>query len=343
MSEAPNSTQNNILLYQTEDGSFRLDVPTDGDTVWLSLNQMAQLFDRNKSTISRHISNVFEEGELDRDSTVADFATVQIEGTKEVTRNIEHFDLDVIISVGYRVKSLRGTQFRIWATKRLREFLIKGFTIDDHRLKEAGNSRYFEELLHRIRDIRSSEKVFWRKVLDIFSTSIDYSAESEQAQKFFAKVQNQLHWAAHGHTAAEIIYQRADSEQPNMGVTCFPGENLLRRDTEVAKNYLGEEELNLLNRIVTAYLELAEIQALNKVTMTMTDWLERLQQFLAMTGREVLTHAGKISRQQAIDKAHNEHMLFKNKELKSPTQVEQHFLDATEKELKALEKSRKGS
>ena len=346
MSEASDPNAANLLLYQTEDGSFRLDVPTDGETVWLTQQQMANLFGKARSTITGHIQNIFEEVELDSDVVCREFRLTTSHGAiegKTQTKSVLHYNLDVIISVGYRVKSLRGTQFRIWATKRLREFLIKGFTVDDKRLKEAGNSRYFEELLQRIRDIRSSEKVFWRKVLDIFSTSIDYSAESEQAQEFFAKVQNQLHWAAHGHTAAEVIHQRADADHPNMGVTNFSGNKLLKRDTEIAKNYLGEDELNLLNRIVTAYLELAEIQALNKVTMTMADWLERLQQFLTMTGREVLTHAGKISHQQALDKAHHEYDLFKHKELESPSLVEQHFIEATEKELKAFEKIRKGS
>jgi len=338
-SETPDQPTN-VLLYQTDDGSFRLDVPTDGDTVWLSLNQMAELFQRDKSTVSRHIKKIFEEGELEENPTVAQYATVQNEGDREVSRSTEHYNLDVIISVGYRVRSQRGTQFRIWATQRLREYLIKGFTMDDQRLKEAGNSRYFEELLQRIRDIRSSEKVFWRKVLDIFSTSIDYDSRSETAGDFFAKIQNQLHWAAHGHTAAELIYERADAKQPNMGITNFPGNQLLKRDTEIAKNYLGEEELNLLNRIVTAYLELAEIQALNRVPMTMQDWMERLQQFLTMTGRDILTHAGKISRSEALEKAHQEYQAFKTKELASPSEAEKQFIEAAEKELKAVEQQR---
>ncbi len=313
-----------VLLYQTEEGSFRLDVPTDGDTVWLSLKQMADLFDRDKSTISRHIGNIFEEGELQRDAVVAKFATTAADGK---TYRVEHHNLDVIISVGYRVKSLRGTQFRIWATGRLREFLIKGFTMDDARLKEAGNSRYFEELLERIRDIRSSEKIFWGKVLDIFATSIDYQPRSEAASDFFAKIQNQLHWAAHGHTAAEIIHQRADAAQPMMGVTNFPGDSLLKRDTEVAKNYLSEEELNVLNRIVTAYLELAELQAMNRIAMTMDDWLARLREFLTMTGRGILDHAGTISRDDALSKARCEYETFKTRQLEAPSEAERHFLE----------------
>jgi len=329
-----------VLLYQADDGAFRLDVATDGDTVWLTQQQLAELFGKARTTVVGHIQNIFEEGELDEKVVCRDFRHTTPHGAlegKTQSKNVRHYNLDVIISVGYRVKSQRGTQFRIWATQRLREYLIKGFTMDDQRLKEAGNSRYFEELLQRIRDIRSSEKVFWRKILDIFSTSIDYDRNSDQARDFFSKIQNQLHWAAHGHTAAEIIYKRADSNQPNMGVTNYSGNKLLKRDVSIAKNYLQEEELNLLNRIVTAYLELAEIQALNRVAMTMTDWLARLQQFLSMTGRDILTHAGKVSREQALDKAHKEYESFKSHQIESPSEVEKNFIEATEKELKALE------
>lgn len=328
-----------VLLYQAGDGTFRLDVPTDGDTVWLTQQQMARLFDRDKSTISRHIKNVFKEDELAPGRVVAEFATTAADGK---TYRVEHYNLDLIISVGYRVKSLRGTQFRIWATGRLREFLIKGFTMDDARLKEAGNTRYFEELLGRIRDIRSSEKVFWRKVLDIFATSIDYEPKSDLARTFFGKVQNQLHWAAHGHTAAEVIHERADAARPMMGITNFPGKSLLKRDTEVAKNYLGEEELDMLNRIVTAYLELAELQAMNRVAMTMGDWLGRLHDFLTMTGRDLLEGAGKIRRDQALRKAHREYETFKSRELEAPSDAERHFIEQTERELKTLEARRRG-
>jgi len=345
MSEAP-EMPSNVLLYEAEDGTFRLDVPTDGETVWLSQQQMADLFGKARSTIAGHIKNVFEEGELTEKVVCRDFRHTTIHGAlagKTQTQEVRYYNLDVIISVGYRVKSLRGTQFRIWATQRLREYLIKGFTMDDQRLKEAGNSRYFEELLQRIRDIRSSEKVFWRKVLDIFATSIDYDSHSDQAKDFFARIQNQLHWAAHGHTAAELIYQRADAAKANMGITNFPGKVLLKRDVEVAKNYLGEDELNLLNRIVTAYLELAEIQAMNNVAMTMTDWLERLQQFLSMTGREILSHAGKISRDEALEKAHREYAAFKAIHLDAPSAAEKAFLEVAEAELKSLENKRRTS
>lgn len=331
------SAPDSVLLYHTEDGELRLNVQLENETVWLSLMQMTELFQRDKSTISRHLKNIFEEGELDVGSVVAKFATTASDGKNY---QVDYYNLDVIISVGYRVKSPRGTQFRIWATKQLREYLIKGFIMDDIRLKEAGNTRYFEELLQRIRDIRSSEKIFWRKVLDIFATSIDYSSQSEQARSFFSKVQNQLHWAAHGHTAAEVIFDRADADKPNMGVTNFSGNKLLKRDVEVAKNYLSEEELTLLNRIVTAYLELAEIQAMNQVPMNMKDWTDRLQQFLNMTGRDILTHAGEVSHQQALDKAHLEYDKYTKKQLEQPSQAEIDFLKQTEQELKALEKKR---
>lgn len=296
-------TRGELLVYQSDDGQIRLDVRLREETIWLTINQMAELFQVDKSGISRHLKNIFDSGELQRKATVAEFATVQNEGNRNVSRNLEYYNLDVIISVGYRVNSIRGTQFRIWATQRLKEYIVKGFTMDDRRLKEEGGIRYFEELLARIRDIRSSEKVFWRKVLDIYATSIDYDPKAETTKMFFRQVQNRMHWAAHGHTAAELIFQRADAQKPNMGVTNYPGGKLLKRDVEVAKNYLTEEELNILNRIVTAYLEVAELQALNHTPMTMADWIDRLQQFLTMTGQELLTHAGKISHDAAMMKA----------------------------------------
>ncbi len=326
-----------VLFYELDSGNFRMDVQTDGTTVWLSLKQMAELFQRDKSVISRHINNVFTEGELERDSVVAEFATTAADGKKY---QVDYFNLDVIISVGYRVKSQRGTKFRIWATQRLNEYLLKGFTMDDKRLKEDGNSRYFEELLARIRDIRSSEKVFWRKVLAIYASSIDYNPHADVSQEFFAKVQNQMHWAAHGHTAAEIIYERADANRVNMGVTNYPGNRLLKRDVEIAKNYLSEDELHLLNRIVTAYLELAEIQAMNKIVMHMQDWIDRLQQFLSITGRDILTHAGQISRDQALTKAHAEYQQYKQLQMNALDEVDTHFIAHIEKELKVLKRSK---
>jgi hypothetical protein len=247
----------------------RIEVRLEHETVWLSLNQMAELFQRDKSVISRHIRNIFEEGELTREGTVADYATAQREGAREVTRSIEAFNLDVIISVGYRIKSHRGTQFRIWATQRLREYLIKGFTLDDERLKQAGGGNYFDELLARIRDIRSSEKVFWRKALDIYATSIDYDPNVEASERFFATVQNKMHWAAHGYTAAEIIAERADATRPTMGLTSWSGGRVRKTDVTIAKNYLTPDELDALNRIVTAYLEFAELQARSRRPMYM--------------------------------------------------------------------------
>jgi len=312
------------------------------ESVWLTLNQMAELFQVDKSGISRHLKNVFESGELEREATVAKFATVQREGDREVSRQVEYLNLDAIISVGYRVNSLRGTQFRMWATQRLKEYITKGFTLDDKRLKEPGSERYFEELLARIRDIRSSEKIFWRKVLDIYATSIDYDPKSELTQDFFKQVQNKMHWAAHGHTAAELIFHRADATQPRMGITNFPGDKLLKRDVEIAKNFLTEAELDMLNRIVTAYLEMAEIQAMNRNPLTMRDWIDRLHQFLTMTGRELLTHAGTISHEMAVRKAHGEYEKYREKGLAEPTKVEKHFVEA-ERELKKLEAAKKGS
>jgi len=247
-----------FLLYQSEDGRARVEVRFEGETAWLSLTQMADLFQRDKSVISRHIKNVFEEGELDAKATVAKSATVQREGAREVTREVEYFNLDLIISVGYRVKSHRGTQFRIWATQRLREYIVKGFALDDERLKRGGGGNYFDELLARIRDIRSSEKVFWRKVLEIYATSIDYDPPVEASQRFFATVQNKMHWAAHGHTAAEVISARADAAKPNLGLTSWTGAAPRKTDVVVAKNYLDAEELDALNKIVTAYLDESE-------------------------------------------------------------------------------------
>ncbi len=256
-----------FLLYRTEDGKTRIEVRMQNETVWLSLNQMAELFQVDKSGISRHLKNIFESGELLQTGTVANFATVQKEGERTVQRELECYNLDAIISVGYRVNSIRGTQFRIWATGRLREYLVKGFTLDDERLKRAGGGNYFDELLARIRDIRSSEKLFWRKVLDIYATNIDYDPNTETSHRFFAAIQNKMHWAAHGHTAAEIIHDRADAAKPNMGMTTWSGDRLHRTDAGIAKNYLDKQELNILNRIVTFYLEFAELQALSRKPM----------------------------------------------------------------------------
>lgn len=329
-----------ILLYKTDDGKTRVDVRFKGETVWLTLNQMADLFDRDKSVISKHITNVFEEGELSQDRTVANYATVQKEGSRSVQRDIEHFNLDVIISVGYRVKSKRGTQFRIWATQRLREYLIKGFTMDDERLKQLGGGNYFDELLARIRDIRSSERVFWRKVLDIYSTSIDYDASTEVSQKFFKTVQNKMHWAAHGKTAAEVISNRVDANQPNMGLTSWSGSQPKKSDVVVAKNYLAQDELTALNLIVSAYLDFAELQAHSKRAMHMKDWITKLDDFLKLSEREVLTHAGKISHEQAMKKAELEYEKFRTKQDELSTQVDVDF-DKAISQVKKLGRTRK--
>lgn len=308
MSEATEQPGNtgDVLLYEVAEGQLRLEVRLQDETLWLTQQQLAELFQTTQQNISFHIQNIYQEDELQREATHKKLLSVQREGQREVRRQRDFYNLDVIIAVGYRVKSAIATRFRIWATDRLKEYIIKGFVLDDVRLKEPQNERYFEELLARIRDIRSSEKVFWRKVLDIYATSTDYDPKADQTQLFFKQVQNKMHWVAHGHTASELIYQRADANQPNMGVTTFPGKTLLKRDVEVAKNYLAEDELNVLNRIVNAYLELAEVQALNRQPMTMADWQQRHDQFLTMTGRELLTHAGSINNQLALDKAHQE-------------------------------------
>lgn len=322
----PQTPDSQILLYQTEDGHTRIEVQFKGETVWLSLNQMADLFQRDKSVISKHIRNVFDEGELTPDSTVAKYATVQTEGNRSVTREIEFYNLDVIISVGYRVKSHRGTQFRIWATQQLKEYIIKGFALDDRRLKNAGGGNYFKELLARIRDIRTSEKVFWRQVLDIYATSIDYDPSEEMTKQFFATVQNKMHWAAHGKTAAEIISERADAALPYMGLTSWAGEKPRKNDVAVAKNYLKQEELDALNKIVTAYLDFAEVQALNQRPMYMREWIAKLDDFLKLSERQILKHAGKISHEAAIQKAETEYLKYQETQSGQLTHVENDFL-----------------
>lgn len=320
-----------LLLYQTEDGLTRVEAKMVNESVWLSLSQMADLFQRDKSVISRHISNIFEEGELSTASVVANFATTAADGK---TYQVDYYNLDVIISVGYRVKSHRGTQFRIWATQRLREYIIKGFAMDDERLKQAGGGNYFDELLARIRDIRSSEKVFWKKVLDIYATSIDYDPHTETSQEFFAVVQNKMHWAAHGHTAAEIIKSRAAASKPHMGMTSFTGEKPKRTDARIAKNYLTQEELETLNRLVNIYLEFAELRAIERRPMYMKDWISKLDDFLRLSERDILTHAGKISNEAAIEHANAEFDKYKQRQLAEPSVAEKDF----EKSLKQLEK-----
>ena len=326
-----------LIIYQTEDGRTKIDVHMENETVWLSLDQMAELFQRDKSTISRHIKNVFADGELLEEATVANFATVQMEGSREITRNITHYNLDVIISVGYRVKSLRGTQFRIWANSVLREYLIKGFAMNDDLLKQAGGGSYFDELLERIRDIRSSEKVFWRKVLDIYATSVDYSANAEESVLFFKTVQNKMLYAATGMTAAELVSGRANALLPMMGMTVVKGKRPTLAEAKTAKNYLNEEELGTLNRLVSAYLDLAELQAMRKKPMYMKDWVARLDDYLRMTDSEVLQNAGKVSHALAEQKAKEEYQKYKQLHSGELSRVEQAFLESVEATAKRLE------
>ena len=315
----------NILMYTTEDGITKVEVTFENDTVWLSLDQMAELFQRDKSTISRHIKNIFAEGELNKNSVVANFATTASDGK---VYQVDYYNLDVIISVGYRVKSLRGTQFRIWATKVLKEYMQKGFALDDDRLKRLGGGNYFDELLSRIRDIRSSEKVFWRKVLEIYATSIDYNPKAESSILFFKQVQNKMHWAAHKHTAAEIIFERANAENENMGLTAWEGKQIKRADVEIAKNYLRNEEIDALNKIVSAYLDIAEVRALAQEPMYMKDWLETIDDYLKMTRRDILVTKGKVTHKQAIEKAHEEYEKYIIKQEEPISAVEKHFIES---------------
>jgi hypothetical protein len=323
-----------FLLYQTEDGKQRIECRMADETLWLSLNQIAALFDRDKSVISKHLKNIFEEGEIARESVVARNATTAADGK---TYQVEYYRLEAVLAVGFRVRSPRGTQFRQWATAQLQEFLTQGFLMDDERMKNPDQSVYFERVLGRIRDIRSSEKVFWRKVCDIYATSIDYDPKHEVAEKFFATIQNKMHWATHGQTAAEVIFHRADATRPHMGLTVFPGGAPRKSDVSVAKNYLNEEELGLLNRIVTAYLEFAEIQALRRRPMRMVDWISKLDDFLKLGDHELLTHAGKISAEQAKEKAGTEYAAYRRLIDQQPSEVDKH-LAATLKKLERLDK-----
>lgn len=327
----PEKSKSEFLLYQSEDGKIKINVRLEDNTVWLTQADMVELFQSSKSNISEHIKHIFEEGELREESVVRKFRTTAADGKNY---EVNHYNLDVIISVGYRVKSLRGTQFRIWATERLREYLIKGFTMNDELLKQGGG--YFEELLERIRDIRSSEKIFYRKVLEIYATSIDYNPNAEITQKFFQTVQNKLHWAAHGHTAAEIVYQRANARLPFMGLTSFKGKKPTRQEITVAKNYLTEEELSILNRLVSAYLDIAEINAMQRKPMYMKDWIDVLDGFIKMSRQDVLTHAGKISAELAQKKALAEYETYKKKSDDELSEVEKQFIASIEQANKKL-------
>lgn len=317
-----------ILIYTTEDGLAKIETNFDGDTVWLSLDQMAELFQRDKSTISRHVRNIFVEGELIRESVVANFATTATDGK---IYQVDYYNLDVVISVGYRVKSQRGVQFRIWATNVLKEYMKKGFAMDDERLKGNAGGNYWKELLERIRDIRSSEKVLYRQVLDLYATSVDYNPHSEESIRFFKIVQNKLHYATHGHTAAEVIYQRADAEKPFMGLTSFSGELPALKDIGIAKNYLQERELKVLNNLVSGYFDLAEINAIEHRPMYMDDYVKQLDMVLSSGNRKLLTGLGNVSHKQALDKAKSEYRKYQKITL---TPVEQAYLES----IKELEK-----
>ncbi|MCD6272925.1 MAG: virulence RhuM family protein [Deltaproteobacteria bacterium] len=332
---------NQLIIYQTEDGKVKIETHFEDETVWLNIEQISELFQRDRSVISKHIKNIFTEGELSKKVVCANFAHTSQHGAIEgklQTKNVKHYNLDVIISVGYRVKSHRGVHFRKWATALIKEYLIKGFAMNDELLKEAGGGNYFDELLARIRDIRSSEKVFWRKVLDIYATSIDYDPKIEQSILFFKTVQNKMHWASHGETAAETIYKRVDSSKEYIGLTNFKGEIPTKKEVEIAKNFLSEYELNILNRMVTAFLEIAEIQALDRTPMYMEDWIKQLDTFLKMTNKEILQHSGTISHQKAIDKAHSEYDIYKEKIKNRITQVEKDFMKQLDNKTNGLKK-----
>lgn len=303
--------QSSIILYQTEDGRTRVQCRFENETIWLTQALIAELFQTTVANINLHLKAIYAEGELAEAATIKSYLIVRNEGARQVSREVLHYSLPAILAVGYRVRSHRGTQFRQWATARLSEYLVKGFTMDDERLKNPpgkGHTDYFDELLGRIRDIRSSERRFYQKVLDIYATSVDYAPNTELSQQFFATVQNKMHWATHGHTAAEVIHQRADATQPLMGlVSTRPGKIIRREDVSVAKNYLSEEELQTLNRIVNLYIEFAELQALDRRPMTMRNWVEKLDEFLKVSGRKLLDHAGKISAEMAKAKAEGEY------------------------------------
>lgn len=325
-----NKDDNKMIIYTSDDGQVKIEVKLDDENVWLTQNAMAELFDTTKQNVSLHIKNVFEEGELKENSVVKESLTTASDGKNYKTK---FYNLDVIISVGYRVKSIRGTQFRIWANKLIKEYLIKGYNLNSDRMKNNGGGVYFEELLEKIRDIRSSEKVFWRKILDIYATSIDYDAKNELTKEFFKTVQNKMHYAVHGNTAAEVIFNRVDSNKENIGLTNFKGNMPTRAETEVAKNYLSEKELQILNRLVSAYLDVAEINALNMHPMTMKDWKKELDSFLTMTHNDILSNKGTVSHEDALKKAHEEYDKYMQNHL---TQAEKDYLEIMGEDIKKL-------
>ena len=322
--------KNPLIIYKTEDGKVKIETHFENETVWLNQAQISELFQKDRSVITKHISNIFKDGELLEKSNVQ---KLHIGGSD---KRVKFYSLDVIISVGYRVKSHRGVHFRKWATALIKEYLIKGFAMNDDLLKQAGGGNYFEELLARIRDIRSSEKVFWRKVLDVYATSIDYDPKTEQSVLVFKTIQNKMHWASHGQTAAETIYNRVDASKKGIGLSNFKGETPTKREVEIAKNFLSEDELNILNRMVTAFLEIAEIQALDRTPMYMADWIQQLDNFLKLTNKNILTHSGTISHQKAIEKAHSEYAIYKEKIKNRLSQVEKDFIKKLEETTKKL-------
>lgn len=338
--EPSGGPRSELILFRSEGARTRIQVRLEGESVWLSQLQLAELYEVSVKTINEHLQNIYAEGELESERTIRKFRIVQTEGTRQVRREVDHYHLNTILAVGYRVRSTRGTQFRQWASERLSEYLVKGFTMDDERLKQGPDDDYFEELLGRIRDIRSSEKMFWRKVLDIYATSVDYDPSAEASQRFFATVQNKMHWAAHGHTAAELIMARADGDKPHGGMINWVGAAPRKSDALVAKSYLGEEELEALNRIVNAYLEFAELQAMNRKPMTMAGWIAKLDDFLRLSDRDILTHAGRISHDQAVGFATEQFERYRKQKLAAPSRAEQDFERAT-KQLKAVEQARR--
>ena len=329
-----------LLLYRGEDARTRIEVRLEGDSVWLAQRQIAELYQVSVPTVNEHLANAYAEGELEPERTIRKFRMVQTEGAREVRRLVDHYSLAAILAVGYRVRSPRGVQFRQWASQRLSEYLVKGFAMDDERLKRGPDDGYFEELLARIRDIRSSERMFWRKVLDIYATSIDYDPAAEASQRFFQTVQNKMHWAAHGHTAAEVVVARADAGQPNMGMTSTSADQPRKQDAPIAKNYLQADELEALNRIVTAYLEFAELQALNRQPMTMAGWIAKLDDFLRLSGRELLTHGGRVSHADALQHAQQQYDLWRKQRATLPQAVDRDF-DAATHALKPIATQRK--
>ena len=324
-----------ILIYQTDDGQTNIEVKIEDDTVWLTQQQMSELFQTSRTNVVEHIKHIYEEGELDEISTCRNFRQVRKEGNREVTRQIPHYNLDMIISLGYRIKSVIATRFRQWATKRLKEYMIKGFTIDDERLKGNGGGNYWKELLDRIRDIRSSEKVLYRQVLDLYATSVDYNPHSEESVRFFKIVQNKLHYAAHGHTVAEVIYQRADAQKPFMGLTSFSGELPALKDIGIAKNYLEENELKVLNNLVSGYFDLAEINAIEHKPMYMDDYVKQLDSVLSSGNRKLFTGSGSVSHKQALEKANSEYRKYQEITL---TPVEKAYLESIKEVSKEVKR-----